>query len=250
MASPPIVLKLLKYMTLGDRELALLEGLVQDQRAVGAGVQLLDPRETYSSAFLINDGWALRYRAFPDGRRQIINFLLPGDAFGLGALVLSRPDHSVTTITPVSVSPIAPEAVMGMMREHPRLGAAFLWSSAQEEAMLREHIASIGRRTAYERVAHLLLELMHRLELVEQTENRQYHMPLSQPLLADALGLSVVHVNRTLRKLQNDGLVSISARRMTILDYESLKRVADFHRGFLHIPGTAHTAPPAPLTLA
>jgi CRP-like cAMP-binding protein len=241
---------LLKYMTLGDREIALLEALVQDQRSVAAGFQLLDPRETYSNAFLINDGWALRYRAFPDGRRQIINFLLPGDAFGLGGLVLSRPDHSVSAITPLSVSPLAPEALMTMMREHPRLGAAFLWSASQEEAVLREHIASIGRRTAYERVAHLLLELMHRLEMVDLTENRQYHMPLSQPLLADALGLSVVHVNRTLRKLQNDGLVAISARRMTILDYDALKRVADFHRGFLHIPGSAHAVPPPPLTLA
>src|SRR5258706_15866882 len=74
MASPPVVLKLLKYMTLGDRELALLEGLGRGQRTVGAGAQLLDPREMYSTAFLINDGWALRYRAFPDGRRQIINF--------------------------------------------------------------------------------------------------------------------------------------------------------------------------------
>ena len=249
MASPPVVLKLLKYMTLGDRELALLEGLGQGQRSVGAGSQLLDPREMYSTAFLINDGWALRYRPFPDGRRQIINFLLPGDAFGLGAIVLSRPDHHISAITPVSVSPIAPEALLGMMREHPRLGAAFLWSAAQEEAVLREHIASIGRRTAYERVAHLLLELMARLELVDQVENRQYHLPLSQPLLADALGLSVVHVNRTLRKLQNDGLVSISARRMTILDYDALKRVADFHRGFLHLPASAHTVPPSPLTL-
>jgi CRP-like cAMP-binding protein len=249
MESPPIVLKLLKYMTLGDREIALLEGLGQDQRPVAAGTQLLDPREVYSTAFLINDGWALRYRAFPDGRRQIINFLLPGDAFGLGSILLSRPDHNVSAITPVSLSPIAPEALMGMMREHPRLGAAFLWSAAQEEAVLREHIASIGRRTAYERVAHMLLELMARLELVDRVENRQYHMPLSQPLLADALGLSVVHVNRTLRKLQNDGLVAISARRMTILDYDALKRVADFHRAFLHIPGTAHTVPPSPLTL-
>src|SRR4051794_32825010 len=200
MASPPIVSKLLKYMTLGDRELALLEGLGQGQRSVGAGAQLLDPREMYSTAFLINDGWALRFRGFPDGRRQIINFLLPGDAFGLGSVVLSRPDHSVSSITPVSLSPLAPEAIMGMMRDHPRLGAAFLWSAAQEEAVLREHIASIGRRTAYERVAHLLLELMHRLELVGLTEDGRYHMPLSQPLLADALGLSVVHVNRTLRK--------------------------------------------------
>jgi CRP-like cAMP-binding protein len=247
MASPPIVSKLLKYMTLGDREIALLEGLVQEQRTVAAGVQLLDPRESYASAFLINDGWALRYRPFPDGRRQIINFLLPGDAFGVGALVLSRPDHNVSAITPMSLSPLAPEALLGMMREHPRLGAAFLWSAAQEEAVLREHIASIGRRTAYERVAHLLLELMHRLELVGQTDNGQYHLPLSQPLLADALGLSVVHVNRTLRRLQNDGLVSISARRMSILDYDALKRVSDFHRGFLHVPGTAHAT--SPLTL-
>lgn len=248
MAPPPIVAKLLNYMTLGDREIATLESLVREQRSLGAGTQLLDPRESYSSAFLINDGWALRARSFPDGRRQIINFLLPGDAFGIGALFLGKPDHAVQAITPIRLAPIAPEALMAMMGEQPRLGAAFLWSAAQEEAVLREHIASIGRRTAYERVAHLLLELMHRLTLVGLAEDGRYHMPLSQPLLADALGLSVVHVNRTLRRLQHDGLISISARRMSILDYDALKRVSDFHRGFLHLPVAAHTA--SPLTLA
>jgi CRP-like cAMP-binding protein len=248
MASPPVVGKLLSFMTLGDREIALLEGLGRERRTVSSGTELLDPRESYASAFLIEDGWALRFRLLPDGRRQIINFLLPGDAFGLGMLVLSRPDHNVSAITPVTLSPISPEALMGLMREHPRLGAAFLWSAAQEEAVLREHIVSIGRRTAYERVAHLLLELMHRLQLIGHANGTDYHLPLSQPLLADALGLSVVHVNRTLRRLQNDELIAIRSRRIHILDYDALKRAADFHRGYLHVPGTAGEG--APLILA
>jgi CRP-like cAMP-binding protein len=244
MTTPPIVDKLLNYMTLGDREIALLEGLARETRTVPPGGVLLDPRENYDSAFMIQDGWALRFRLMPDGRRQVINFLLPGDAFGLGTLVLSRPDHNVSAITGVTVSPISPEAFMGLLRDHPRLGAAFLWSAAQEEAVLREHLVSIGRRSAYERVAHLLLELMHRLELVGRTADATYVMPLSQPLLADALGLSAVHVNRTLRRLQADGLISIQSRRIGILDYEALKRAADFHRGYLHIPAGADAPPP------
>jgi CRP-like cAMP-binding protein len=248
MMPPPIVTKLLHYMPLGDREIALLEDLARERRTVPANETLLDPRETYTSAFLIQDGWALRHRGLPDGRRQIINFLLPGDAFGLGTLVLSRPDHGVAAITPVTVSPVSPEALTGLMRDHPRLGAALLWSAAQEEAVLREHIVSIGRRTAYERVAHLLLELMHRLELVGRTDGNHYVMPLSQPLLADALGLSAVHVNRTLRRLQHDGLILMRSRQIGILDYDALKRVADFHRGFLHIP--AGVGEPPRLVLA
>jgi CRP-like cAMP-binding protein len=248
MASPPIVDKLLSYMTLGDREIALLEALARETRTVPPGGVLLDPREIYDSAFLIQDGWALRFRRLPDDRRQVINFLLPGDAFGLGTLVLSRPDHNVSAITPVTVSPISPEALMGLMRDHPRLGAAFLWSAAQEEAVLREHIVSIGRRSAYERVAHLLLELMARLELVGKITDGSYFLPLSQPLLADALGLSAVHVNRTLRRLQDDGLIAIRSRRLAILDYDALKRAADFHRGYLHIPNGAEA--PSPLLQA
>jgi CRP-like cAMP-binding protein len=243
MASLPIIDKMLRYMTLAERELAMLEGFAREARTFGPGTMLLDPREPYTSAFLIHDGWALRYRDLADGRRQIINFLLPGDAFGLGALVLSRPDHAISAITPVTISPIAPESLTTMMREQPRLGAAFLWSAAQEEAVLREHIVSIGRRTAYERVAHLLLELMHRLEQIGQASGDSFALPLTQPLLADALGLSVVHVNRTLRRLQHDGLISIQARRVTILDGEGLQRAADFHRGYLHVPTVPDTPP-------
>jgi len=244
MAPPAIVTKLLRFMPLGDREIALLEDLGRERRTMPAGETLLDPREAYTSAFLIQDGWALRHRALPDGRRQVINFLLPGDAFGLGMLVLRRPDHGVAAVTRVVLSPVPPDAVMTLMRDHPRLGAAFLWSAAQEEAVLREHIVSIGRRTAYERVAHLLLELMHRLAIVERTEGASYVLPLSQPLIADALGLSAVHVNRTLRRLQNDRLIELHARQLVILDYEALKRIADFQRGFLHIPAGLGEPPP------
>ena len=235
MASPPIVLKLLKYMTLGDRELALLEQFGQGQRSVAAGTQLLDPREMYSTAFLINSGWALRYRAFPDGRRQIINFLLPGDAFGLGAIVLSRPDHNISAITPVSVSPIAPEALLGMMREHPRLGAAFLWSAAQEEAVLREHIVNIGRRSALQRTAQLLVELLVRLAGVGRARHGRYAFPLTQAMLADALGLSTVHMNRTMRRLHHERLIHVSARHIEIVDVHALCGVAQFSPGFLHL---------------
>jgi CRP-like cAMP-binding protein len=244
MASPAIVGKLLKYLTLGDREIAVLEALAREHRAVPAGGVLLDPRETYDCAFLTQEGWALRFRLLPDGRRQVINFLLPGDAFGMGTLVLSRPDHNVSAITPVTVSPISPEALTGLLRDHPRLGAAFLWGAAQEEAVLREHLVSLGRRSAYERVAHLLLELMHRLELVGRADDETYFMPLSQPLLADALGLSAVHVNRTLRRLQQDQLISIKSRRIAILDYGALQRAADFQRGYLHIPASGDSARP------
>ncbi len=243
MDAPAIVSKLVRYIALGDREIAVLESLSRERRSSPAGSDLLDARQPYTTAFLIHEGWALRYRGMPDGRRQVINFLIPGDAFGLGALVLRRPDHNVAAITPITVSPIAPETLMALVREQPRVGAALLWSAAQEEAVLREHIVSIGRRTAYARVAHLLLELMHRLEQVDQAANGQFSVPLTQPLLADALGLSVVHVNRTLRRLQNDGLILVQSRHIAVLDYAALQRVAGFHLGYLHLPTTEAGSP-------
>lgn len=218
---------------------------IADPKRVEPGTDLIEEGDNYSTAFVIHEGWAVRYRTLPDGRRQVINFLLPGDAFGLGSVILKRADHQVAALTPLTVSDVTPDALIDLLKREPRLGMAFLWGSAQEEAVLREHIVSVGRRNAYQRVAHLLLELMHRLELIGRVEHQRYELPLSQPLIADALGLSVVHANRTLRRLQVDGFIGLQARRLTIHDYGALKRIADFHRGYLHVP--RHAAHPTPL---
>lgn len=231
----PLVSKLKHFIALADSDVQALSPFMTARRSVPSNTDLLQEGQTYGVAFIIHDGWAVRYRLLPDGRRQIINFLIAGDSFGLGSIILNIADHTVATITPAVVSTVTAEDLLTLIRANPKLGAAFLWSAAQEEAILREHIVSVGRRTAYERVAHLLLELMTRLDMVGRVDDRQYELPLSQSLLADALGLSVVHVNRTLRRLQNDRLIRIDSRQIHIADLEQLKEIADFKRSFLHV---------------
>lgn len=220
--------KLEAFGPLPDRDAALVEDLGRQRRAVPAQTLLIAETEPTSAAFLLHTGWAVRYRLLADGRRQVHGFLLPGDIASICLSVYLPADHSVLTLTPATVSSIAPDRLMALMREDSPLGTALWWSLAQEMSTLREHIVSIGRRSAYERTAYLLLELWRRLDIVGLAEGNSFEFPLTQLVLADALGLSIVHVNRTLRRLQEDGLIRHGARSITILNEANLAAVAEF----------------------
>jgi CRP-like cAMP-binding protein len=175
----------------------------------------------------------MRYKTLPDGRRQILNFILPGDFIALYGSLIECADHSVETLTRVSVAAFAPQRVVDLFGRCPRLGAAIAWTAGREEAILAEQIVRIGRRSAYERTAHLFLELLRRLQFVGLAGERSFEMPLSQDVLADSLGLSMVHVNRTLRRLRQAGLVRLVDRSLVIDDVEKLEEVANFSPDYI-----------------
>ncbi|HET8728036.1 MAG TPA: Crp/Fnr family transcriptional regulator [Alphaproteobacteria bacterium] len=224
----PLLRKLEAFGPLSGRDAALIDEVGRQRRPVPAQTLLVAEADPAPGAFLIHAGWTVRYRLLADGRRQILEVLLPGDIAVVHLPPHGPADHSILTVTAAAVAPVAPERLMALMREETPLGAA-LWSSAAwDRALLRERVVSIGRRSAYERTAHLLLELWHRLDMVGFADGNTFGFPLTQLILADALGLSIVHVNRTLRRLQEDGLVRQSARSMTILDAAKLAAVAEF----------------------
>jgi CRP-like cAMP-binding protein len=187
----------------------------------------------YDCVYLNHDGWLARYKILHNGSRQILDFILPGQVFGLQACLFKRALYSVVTITETSLSTIPFDMVDNVFERNLVLAKALFWSAAYEGAILGEHLIDTARRSAYERVSHLLLELFVRLNRVQLTDEMTFSIPLTQELIADALGLTTVHVNRTLRALREDKLIAKDGRFVTILDFEALSLLSDFENSYL-----------------
>jgi CRP-like cAMP-binding protein len=195
----------------------------------------------YRSIFVLNRGMAIRYKVLHDGRRQILSLVLPGDFVGLPGGMFDSCLYSIACLTEAVACSIPFATLFDLFHRYPRLGTAMFWLAGHEAALYAEHLVGVGRQSAYERVAHLLLELLFRLQVAGIAENdHSYTLPMTQELMADTLGLSVAHINRTLRRLREDGLISIQGTRLTCLDVAQLARLSDFdgaNLGRLRIPG-------------
>jgi CRP-like cAMP-binding protein len=179
------------------------------------------------------DGWLARYKILHKGSRQIMDFILPGQIFGVQACLFQHAPYSVLTITEANVAAIPFDMVDNVFKRDPALAKALFWSAVQEAAIVGEHLVDTGRRSAYERVSHLLLELLVRLNRSHRGGEMTFSIPLTQELIADALGLTNVHVNRTLRALREDKLIAVDGRSVTIVDFESLSLLSDFEQSYL-----------------
>jgi CRP-like cAMP-binding protein len=183
--------------------------------------------------FINHNGWLFRYKILHNGDRQIVDFILPGQIFGLQACFFKASLYSIATATDASVCAIPLEAVDSVFERNLPLAKALFWSAVCEAAIVGEHLIDAARRSACERVGHLMLELFVRLKTTGQTEGMSFNMPLTQELIGDALGLTTVHVNRTLRSLREDGLIKMSNKCVTILDFDALSLLADFDNSSL-----------------
>ncbi|HZH26801.1 MAG TPA: Crp/Fnr family transcriptional regulator [Azospirillaceae bacterium] len=220
--------KIEAVLSLGDAERAFVARLETDTRRIEARADLVKQGERAGRMGVLRSGWAMRYKTLSDGRRHVINFVLPGDAFGLFGTLFDASDHSVAMLTDGELAYVEADTLVAMFHEHPKLAAAFAWFAAREEAMLAERAAGLGRRTALERMAHILLELLKRLEVVAMADDGRFELPVTQEILADTLGLSLVHVNRTLRRLREGGLLETEGQRFWLRDLRALAEVADF----------------------
>ena len=225
--------KLSPSLPLIATEAALLLDLNSVSRSVRPGQEIVSEGKRCSTVFLITDGMAIRYRILRDGQRQILNFLLPGDFAGVTSCRFESALYSVKTLTATTLSPIPLAKLLGLFDSHPRLAAKLFWSFACEAAILGEHLIAIGRRSAMERVAHFLLELLVRLQARGLAEEHSYRLPLTQELISDALGLSIPYVNRVLAQLRDDGLVRIKDQLVMIEKIDELARLADFESTYL-----------------
>ena len=235
----PLTRKLSHFATLSMSDRQVLDALASRDRHYPADVDIVAEGTALPSVFLVKEGMAIRYRAMPDGRRQIMTFLIPGDLCDAHVFVLKARDHSIGTITPVRVAPIPRERMMDVFAHRPRISAALWWSSLQEEAMLRERIVSLGRRDARGRIAYLLCELLWRHAAVGLTDNGTFRLPLTQTELGDTLGLTPVHINRVLKEFRQRGLISMDQRMVSLLNVEELQALAGFNKDYLHLGGAS-----------
>jgi CRP-like cAMP-binding protein len=196
--------------------------------------QLTQEGQTGHKAFVLLVGWACSYKDLPNGSRQIISFPIAGDCVGLRSVLLRTADHSFSALTDAVVSPVEGTRLLECITEFPRLGAALMWAASRDEAMVVEHLVNIGRRNAIERTAHFFLELAERLRLVGLATETEFKCPLSQFVLADALGLTAIHVNRVLRQLREQDLLTLRKGGVRIHDLGRLRRLAGFQGGYLN----------------
>ena len=225
--------KLNRFFPLNQDELACLARLEAKHRPILAQTEIVHERQEGHQAFILQEGWVCAYKMLPDGGRQVINFSVPGDFMGLRSVLLRTSDHAFAAIDNIVVAEVSAAQMIDTFQRLPRLGAAILWAASRDEAMVVEHLVNIGRRSALVRTAHLLLELGLRLQLVGLGSDSGYVCPLNQYLLADALGLTAIHVNRVLRQLRERGLVTFRDGHVEFHDLEGLRTLADYHSGYL-----------------
>lgn len=230
-----LLLKLRVRDVVGTEEEEVLRASVAEIRDHPAGRTIVRSGTTLSASTLLVEGIVCRYKDLADGQRQIMELHVAGDFVDLHGFLLKRLDHNIGTMTPVRIALVPHDALRGITETHPHLGRMLWFSTLLDAAIHREKILSIGRRSAVARIAHILCELLVRLRLVGLADETGYALPLTQADLADVTGLTSVHVNRMLKKLRDDKLLTFRGGRVTIGDWEGLQRVAEFDPTYLHL---------------
>lgn len=211
---------------------ATLAALAEPVRRVRLGNIVPEGTEPHSIVLVI-EGWVCRYRQLENGKRQITSVFLPGDLCEPFGALPQFLDHSLAALTPVLMARVPPHALRSAARASPRIEEALWWDLLISDALHREHIVSLGRRSAVERLGHVFCELHFRLGMVGLVAQSSYDIALTQVDLADLVGLSAVHVNRSLQELRGSGLLSLQGRRLTIHDLHALRELSMFDPDYL-----------------
>ena len=231
----PLLRKLSNFTTLSDVESRAVQECCGDAREFAAREDVISQGERTGGVKLLLQGFACRYKVLEDGRRQIVAYFVPGDLCDLRVFILKRMDHSIGAVVASRVATIAPHDVLRLTNSFPNLTRALWWSTLVEEAIAREWIVNVGQRSARERVAHLFCELLFRFRAVGLNEGNSCTLPLTQVELAETLGLSAVHVNRTLQDLRRGKLITLEAGTLTIENLDKLVEMSFFNPDYLHL---------------
>jgi CRP-like cAMP-binding protein len=231
----PLLRKLSNFTELSATEVQAVTQACEHVRAFGAREDVISQGDRTAGVKLLLEGFACRYKMLEDGRRQIVALFVPGDFCDLKVFILKRMDHSIGTLTPSKVAEIAPGSILNLTHTYPALTRALWWSTLVEEAITREWLLSVGQRNAIERMGHLFCELLYRFRAVGMNEGLSCTLPVTQVDIAETLGLSAVHVNRTVQQLRRRKLITLEDGTLTIRDLEALKELSQFNPDYLHL---------------
>jgi CRP-like cAMP-binding protein len=238
--SNPWTMKMEQFTGFSEEDRRLLDDLAGARtRQQGAREDIIREGEHSPECHLILSGLACRYRLLPDGGRQILAFLVPGDLCDAEIFILKEMDHSIGTLGPCLVASIPGARMRELLLHRPGVALALWWGTLQDEAVLRARIVDIGRRDARQRIAHVIYEMLVRFSVVGGAPEDSFDWPVTQADLADATGLTTVHVNRTLQRLREDGLIATEGRRLRVLDRAGLRAAAGFTSNYLHLDRAA-----------
>ncbi len=234
--SNPWTMKMEQFTRFSPEERQVLDTLITDRRQRhAAGEDIIREGDHSPDCHVVVSGLACRYKILPDGGRQIMAFLVPGDLCDAEIFILKEMDHSVGALTPTTTALIAAKRMRELLRETSSMAEALWWGTMTDLGVLRERIVDHGRRDAHERLAHLIYEMLVRYRVVGVAKDDAFEFPITQGDLADATGMTAIHANRMLQKLRQDGLISLKGKLLTVLDPKRLKEVAGFNANYLHL---------------
>ncbi|WP_306110938.1 MULTISPECIES: Crp/Fnr family transcriptional regulator [Roseovarius] len=236
--------KLRNGAALSGEDVERLERIALTSRCVPANTDLIKEHETTEYVHVIESGVACRYKITPDGRRAILALLLPGDFCDLHVAILDHMDHSIGTLQESRVSRVSRDDVLQMLSASPAISRACWWATLVDEAVLREWLVNVGRRRTDQQLAHLFCELYTRLEAVGLAENGRFRMPFTQTTLGDLVGVTQVHVQRTMTQLRDKGLITQQDREIGLHDFNAVAEYSDFDATYLHLGGRSEDAGP------
>ncbi|MDB5648115.1 Crp/Fnr family transcriptional regulator [Methylobacterium sp.] len=233
--SNPLVRKLEGFGPLSELDRTVLERISANAQLIGPRIDLIREGDPPDGVILVMEGIACRQKHRANGARQITAYLVPGDSCDLDVALLDRMDHTITTLSACRVVRIPSDVVRRLLKDHPTVARALRMSTLVDEATLREWLVNVGCRSAIERIAHLFCELLVRLQVVGFASEDSYEFPVTQLDLADTVGLSNVHVNRSLQELRRKGVIELKGKTLKILDRQRLKTIAEFNAKYLHL---------------
>lgn len=214
------------FREFGREELDFVSNFKTGELSVDAGTTILVEGSHSAHLYTVLSGWGFRYKTLDDGRRQILNYMMPGDLIGLQGTLMGEMQHSVEALSPVTLCVFERDKLSTLYRNYPDLAYDLTWIAAQEERILDENLLSIGRRSALERAAYLLAFLYQRAMATDLFSNARVSLPITQQHVADTLGLSIVHTNKTLKKLSERKLIRWADRGCDVLDDSGLLEIS------------------------
>jgi CRP-like cAMP-binding protein len=228
----PLSSRVARFVRLPPDEAAMLRKLQSPARTIQRGRKFVAQGKKCEEVFIIMAGVGIRYRVLNDGRRQITRFIIPGDIEGCNVPV-GNALFSTMALTEMVVVPVSHSSLSKFFEAKPRLQAKILMSFFCDASIDAERLIDLGRRSALERIAHFLLELLTRLQAIGLADEDSFQLPLTQELISDALGLSVTHVNRVFQQLRSDNLAHLADQKVVITDVARLCALADFDPTYL-----------------